>query len=128
MKYLIDTHVLIWFSEDDQRLPTRIKTILEDNDSEIFVSHATIWEMAIKISLGKLKILNSLDDWEQVLAKNSIALIPNSFKHYQILLSLPLHHQDPFDRLIIAQAISEDFTLISHDPKFSDYPVKLETF
>lgn len=128
MKYLIDTHVLIWFSEDDKRLPARIKSIIENDLSEIFVSHATIWEMAIKISLGKLKLRYSLAEWEEVLMKNSLELLPNSFRHYQILLSLPLHHQDPFDRLIIAQAIAEDFTVISHDPKFSTYPVKLETF
>ncbi|MBP6812998.1 MAG: type II toxin-antitoxin system VapC family toxin [Saprospiraceae bacterium] len=128
MKYLIDTHVLIWFSEDDSRLPVRIKSIIEDDSSEIFVSHATIWEMAIKMSLGKLKLRYSLPEWEHILVKNSIALLPNSFRHYQTLLSLPLHHQDPFDRLIIAQAIAEDFTVITHDPKFSAYPVKLEAF
>ncbi len=128
MKYLIDTHVLIWFSEDDKRLPARIKAILEDKASEVYVSHATIWEMAIKMSLGKLNLLYSLAEWEQVLVKNSIALLPNSFRYYQILLSLPLHHQDPFDRLIIAQGIAEDFTVISHDSRFSAYPVKLETF
>lgn len=128
MKYLIDTHVLIWFSEDDKRLSARIKSIIEDDSSEIFVSHATIWEMAIKISLGKLNLRYSLAEWEQILIKNSLALLPNSFRHYQALLSLPHHHQDPFDRFIIAQGLAEDFTIISHDPKFSAYPVKLEIF
>lgn len=128
MKYLIDTHILIWFSEDDVRLPVRIKSILEDNSSEIYISHATIWEMAIKMSLGKLKLIYSLNEWEQVLVKNNIQLLPTLFKHYQQLESLPKHHLDPFDRLIIAQAIAEDFTVISHDSKFSNYPVKLETF
>lgn len=128
MKYLIDTHVLIWFSEDSKRLPTRIKAILEDNASDVYVSHATIWEMAIKMSLGKLNLRYSLAEWEQVLSKNAITLLPNSLRHYQALLSLPHHHQDPFDRLIIAQGIAEDLTVISHDSRFSTYPVKLETF
>ncbi len=128
MKYLIDTHVLIWFSEDDKRLPVRIKSIIEDDSSEIFVSHATIWEMAIKMSIGKLKLRYSLAELEEILVKNSIALLPNSFRHYQALIPLPLYHQDPFDRLIIAQRIAEVFTVISHDSRFSAYPVKLETF
>jgi len=128
MKYLIDTHVLIWFSEDDNRLPVRIKSIIEDDSSEVFVSHATIWEMSIKMSLGKLKLSYSIAELEQILTKNGIALLLNSFQHYQVLISLPLHHQDPFDRLIIAQGIAKDFTVISHDPKFPAYPVKLETF
>lgn len=128
MKYLIDTHVLIWFSEDDNRLPATIKALLEDNANEVYVSHATIWEMAIKMSLGKLNLQYSLAEWEQVLTKNNITLLPSYFAHYQALLSLPLHHQDPFDRLIISQAIAEDFTIISHDTKFSAYPVKLEPF
>lgn len=128
MRYLLDTHVLIWFSEDDNRLPDQIKSIIEDDSNEFFVSHATIWEMAIKMSLGKLRLRYSLAELEQVLVKNSIALLPNSFRHYQALLPLPHHHQDPFDRFIIAQGIAEDFTVISHDSRFSAYPVKLETF
>jgi PIN domain nuclease of toxin-antitoxin system len=128
MKYLLDTHVLIWFSEDDKHLPVRIKSIIEDDSNEVFVSHATIWEMAIKMSLGKLKLGYSLAELEQVLVKNGIALLPNSFRHYQALLSLPYYHQDPFDRLIIAQTIAEEFTVISHDSRFTAYPVNLESF
>lgn len=128
MKYIIDTHVLIWFSEDDNHLPTLIKSLIEDDSNEIYVSHATIWEMAIKMALGKLKLRYSLSEWEQVIVKNGLTILPNSFRHYEALITLPLHHQDPFDRLIIAQAIAEDFTVITHDSKFPAYPVKLETF
>ena len=128
MNYLLDTHVLIWFSENDTRLPARIKAIIEDDLNNIFISHATIWEMTIKMSLGKLKIKYSLDQWEKVLSENGVAMLPTSFLHYQKLYSLSFHHNDPFDRLIIAQAMAEDFTVITHDPKFSAYPVRLESF
>ena len=128
MNYLLDTHVLIWFSEDNARLPARIKALIEDDQNSIFVSHAAIWEMAIKMSLAKLKTQYSLDQWERVLHENGLTLLPTSFSHYQALLSLPFHHNDPFDRLIIAQAMAEDFTVITHDPKFTAYLLKLESF
>ncbi len=128
MKYLIDTHILIWFGETNVRLPIRIREIIEDTSNAIYVSHASIWEMTIKMSLGKLKVNYTLGEWESFLLTNKFSLLPTSFKHYQCLQLLPLHHSDPFDRLIIAQGIAENFTVISHDPKFSAYPVKLETF
>ncbi|MDO8365600.1 MAG: type II toxin-antitoxin system VapC family toxin [Saprospiraceae bacterium] len=128
MKYLIDTHILIWFGETNDRLPIRFREIIEDTTNAIYVSHASIWEMTIKMSLGKLKVIYTLAEWEKFLLANKFTLLPTSFKHYQALQSPPFHHQDPFDRLMIAQAIAEDFTFISHDPKFSDYPVKLESF
>lgn len=94
----------------------------------MFVSHAAIWEMTIKYSLGKLALEHSLSEWENLLLQNHFDLLPSTFRHFETLASLPFHHQDPFDRLMIAQAIAENFTLISHDPKFSMYPVRLEVF
>ena len=128
MKYLIDTHILIWFGETNDRLPIRVREIIEDTSNVLYVSHASIWEMTIKMSLGKLKVIYTLSEWESFLLTNKFILLPTSFKHYQVLQLLPPHHLDPFDRLIIAQAIAEDFTVITHDPKFSAYPVKLATF
>ncbi len=128
MNYLIDTHVLIWFGETDPQLPARIRNIIEDTDNNIFVSHAAIWEMSIKMSLGKLQVTYSLDEWEGFLRENDFLMLPSTFQHFQTLLTLPFHHQDPFDRLMIAQAIAEDFTLITHDPKFKEYPVPLKFF
>lgn len=128
MKYLIDTHILIWFGETNDRLPIRVREIIEDTTNAIYVSHASLWEMTIKMSLGKLKVIYTLSEWEKFLLANGFTLLPTTFKHYLQLQSLPNYHQDPFDRLIISQAIAEDFTIISHDTKFSAYPVKLEPF
>ena len=125
MNYLIDTHVLIWFGETDEQLPLSTRNIIEEVGNNIFVSHASIWEMAIKMSLGKLQVSYTLPEWEKFLQENAFLMLPNKFSHYEVLLSLPFHHQDPFDRLLIAQAIAEDFTIITHDPKFRAYPVKL---
>ncbi len=128
MNYLIDTHVLIWFGEASPELPKPIRTLIEDGNNSIFVSHASIWEMTIKIALGKLKVSYTLSQWETMLLQNSFNMLSNSFNHYEELQMLPFHHNDPFDRFIIAQAIADDFTIITHDPKFKSYPVKLEFF
>jgi PIN domain nuclease of toxin-antitoxin system len=109
-------------------LPDRIRFIIEDNDNDIYVSHASIWEMSIKISLDKLKLKQSLSKWEEFLLEYDFTMLPNKFSHYEALLSLPHYHGDPFDRLMIAQAIVEDFTVITHDKSFLKYSVKLEHF
>lgn len=128
MKYLIDTHVLIWFSETSPELPKSIRTLIEDINNHIYVSHTAIWEMTIKMAIGKLKVSYTLAQWETMLYQNSFSMLHASFRHYEQLQLLPFHHNDPFDRLMIAQAIAEDFTIITHDPKFQAYPVKLELF
>lgn len=128
MNYLIDTHVLIWFGETSSQLPVRIRHIIEETNNNIFVSHASIWEMAIKLSLGKLQMRNSLAKWEEFLHDSSFSILPASFRHYEALQKLPFHHNDPFDRLIIAQSIAEDFTILTHDQKFLAYPVQVDFF
>jgi PIN domain nuclease of toxin-antitoxin system len=128
MNYLLDTHALIWYGEGSARLPQRIRAIIADPQNQIFVSHSSIWEMAIKMSLGKLTLTLQLPDWENLLRQKGFTPLLTSFRHFEELLLLSFHHQDPFDRLLIAQAIAEDFTIITHDPKFHPYPVKLEFF
>lgn len=128
MKYLIDTHVLIWFSEGDRRLPERIRRLILDRGNQRFVSHASIWEMTIKQSISKLTLQHSLSKYENLLQQNHFTMLPSAFPHFEVLATLPFHHQDPFDRLMIAQAISENLTLISHDPKIALYPVRVESF
>ena len=128
MKYLLDTHTLIWFGEGNDKLPIRIRELILDPSNLIFISHASIWEMTIKVSLGKLVLEHALTDWEELLAKNHISTIVSAFSHFDVLKSLPYHHNDPFDRMIIAQAISEEFTIITHDSKFQLYTAKLEYF
>ena len=128
MNYLIDTHVLIWFTEGDAQLPLNIRSLIADPKNTVFVSHACIWEIAIKTSIGKLNVTLSLPELEASHEKNGFVELPTCFHHFGALINLPQHHQDPFDRLIIAQAISENYTVISHDPKFKLYTVKLLSF
>lgn len=125
---MIDTHVLIWFGETSPELPKSIRTLIEYVNYRIFVSHSAIWEMTIKMAIGKLKVSYTLAQWETMLRQNSFSLLPSSFRHFEQLQLLPFYHNDPFDRLMIAQAIAEDFTIITRDPKFQAYSVKLEFF
>ena len=95
------------------------------NDTQAFLSLASVWEMAIKIRLGKLALQQPLADFiPQQLQRNQMELLPIGFEHILQTLQLPFHHRDPFDRLLIAQAISEEMTLLSADGAFSAYNVK----
>ncbi|MEZ4960396.1 MAG: type II toxin-antitoxin system VapC family toxin [Saprospiraceae bacterium] len=128
MNYLIDTHVLIWFGETSPQLPERIRVLIEDTSNNIFVSTAAIWEMAIKMALKKLEVTYTLSQWEYMLLRNQFSLLHADFRHFETLQTLPFHHQDPFDRLMISQAIIADLTIITHDKQYKLYPVKLEFF
>jgi PIN domain nuclease of toxin-antitoxin system len=128
MNYLIDTHVLIWFVEADTQLPQRIRVLISDPDSTIWVSHASIWEIVIKTSLSKLELSLSPTELEVFLTTHNFSILHTCFPHFETLKNLPYHHNDPFDRLLIAQSISEDFTMVTHDARFRPYPLKLMFF
>jgi PIN domain nuclease of toxin-antitoxin system len=121
MKLLLDTHALIWFAHDDANLPTATKQLIEDTQNTRFVSMVTFWEMAIKITLGKLKLTMSLQEFHTLITNNGIEVMPILFAHVDYLPKLPLHHQDPFDRLIIAQAMIEQCHIVSRDAYFPLY-------
>ncbi len=125
MKYLIDTHVLIWHGENNPTLKPSVLSILNDLQNEIFVSHASLWEIAIKTSLGKLKLGFPMTRLENVLIGNGFTLLAFDFSHYEFLSNLPFHHNDPFDRMIIAQSMAENLDIITHDEKFKLYPVSI---
>lgn len=125
MKFLIDTHILIWHGENNPKLGTPILSIINDPANEMYVSHASLWEMAIKISIGKLKLGHTFRELEVLLMRNGFTLLPFDFIHYETLSTLPFFHNDPFDRMIIAQAISEKIEIITHDEKFRPYPVRI---
>lgn len=84
--------------------------------------------MTLKIALGKLQVKYSLEEWQKFLLSNKFTLLPNAFQHYQTLLTLPFYHYDPFDRLIISQAMAEGLTIITHDSKFLSYQIQLQHF
>ncbi len=126
MKLLLDTHIFIWWADQPEKLSPAALSALEDEANELLLSVASVWEMQIKIQLGKLKLslpLKELIKSQQ--ETNELTLLPVALTHVLALDALPLHHKDPFDRLLIAQSTEEDLTLVSADSQFSAYPAKL---
>lgn len=123
MRLLLDTHVLIWWATDDPKMSQECRSLLSDEYNEVFFSSISIWEVAIKHAKGLLVLSPDLLD---VGARGSgLRALSFSSIHAQQVAALPDHHQDPFDRALIAQAICEPMTLVSKDRWFSSYPVSL---
>lgn len=123
MSLLLDTHVFIWFSEDNPHLPVALKEQIEASDT-VYVSIASLWEIAIKLSIRKLALQRDYATIEARLTAAGITLLPISFADTLQVSNLPLHHRDPFDRMLIAQAIAHDLIMISHDEQFGAYPIR----
>jgi PIN domain nuclease of toxin-antitoxin system len=123
MRLLLDTHAFLWFYSGDDRLSSAGKVLIDDPANECFLSIASVWEMGIKTSIGKLELRVDFAGLTEFMAANRIELLPISFAHIQRLQYLPFHHRDPFDRLLIAQALTEDLTLLSRDAVFPQYEV-----
>ncbi|MCF0053750.1 type II toxin-antitoxin system VapC family toxin [Dyadobacter sp. LJ53] len=111
MNLLLDTHAVIWFITDDLRLPRGTRTLLEDSANNCFVSIATLWEIAIKNSLGRLELNAKLKEIFSIIDNTGFELLPITASHILANASLPHHHHDPFDRIIIAQSIEEIYML-----------------
>ncbi len=125
MRVLLDTHAFLWFVADDSRLPARARRAVADA-SEAFLSLASCWEMAIKVSLGKLTVAAPLDRFLPAnLAANGFQLLHVDLEHATRVATLPWHHRDPFDRLLVAQALHEDLVIVSADRVFRKYGVTL---
>lgn len=120
MKLLLDTHTLIWWLANNPTLSEDAKKAISNPDNIVFVSAASAWEMAIKKSLGKL---NAPEDLEIQIEKHNFQPLPITITHSVAVGDLPWHHKDPFDRIIIAQAICESATIITRDKKFALYNV-----
>ena len=126
MRLLIDTHALLWFCEGNPILSPKAQAAMEDDTNERFVSHASAWETAIKVSIGKLKLQTDYRViFPGVLEANDFVFLPPAVEHYEALITLPRHHGDPFDRLIIAQAQVERLTIVTRDEDFPAYGVPL---
>ena len=126
MKLILDTHTFLWFIGGNINLSNTAKNAIEDTSNQRFISIATLWEISIKVSIGKLKIGFAFTELvEQEVYGNAIEILEISSEHLDELVKLPFHHKDPFDRLIIAQILVEDATLISKDAAFQSYPIKL---
>jgi PIN domain nuclease of toxin-antitoxin system len=122
---LLDTHAFLWFVDDSPRLSQSARILIESENSQPFLSAASLWEIAIKISLGKLTLKQPYEIFiPQQLALNGIGVLNIAMEHTAAIATLPFHHRDPFDRLLAVQAKIEDMTLVSADPIFDSYGVK----
>ncbi len=125
MLLLLDTHILIWFLEGNKLLSKSRRQIISNPQNDVFVSIASLWETAIKISVGKLTLKQPLADVVKQIVVQDIEILPIMPEHTLQVSTLPFHHRDPFDRLIIAQAQIENLMIISDDSNFGSYGVKL---
>jgi PIN domain nuclease of toxin-antitoxin system len=126
MRLLLDTHVFLWWDGDLQRLSPAARAAFDDRGNVLLLSVASVWEMQIKLQLGKLKLLIPLARIvEEQQRANGLEVLPVTLRHVLALEALPLVHKDPFDRLLLAQASAEEATLVSADSIFASYPVKL---
>lgn len=127
MSVLLDTHVLLWFQSLDKRLSSALRDRIERSDDDYYVSHVSYWEIAIKSSIGKLKLDRDLAATYRLIHEAGFLTLPFSEEHFLEVATLPLHHRDPFDRMLIAQAKHEGMHLLTADPHFGAYDVQLIT-
>jgi PIN domain nuclease of toxin-antitoxin system len=125
MNILLDTHTFLWFVNDDPRLSQPARVLIETEESQPFLSVASLWEIAIKISLGKLNLKQPYEIFiPQQLALNGIGILNVTLEHTAAITTLPFHHRDPFDRLLVVQSKIEKMPLVSIDSAFDAYEVK----
>ena len=125
MDLLLDTHTFLWYITGENQIPINILSIINNKDNYCYVSVASIWEIVIKMSLNKLDIKGGFHTIEVFLENNDFELLLINLKHTKALLSLPMLHNDPFDRIIISQAINDNLTIVTKDSKFREYEVKI---
>ena len=124
MTILLDTHALLWFTQGAPALSDRARASIEDADNTSMYSIASVWEMAIKISLGKLALSCPIyPEFANMVEECGIRRLSISYRHASEVAGLPRHHGDPFDRLLIAQALVESLPIVSRDKAFDQYPV-----
>lgn len=125
MQLLLDTHALLWWINDAEELSAKARKAIANGDNDCFLSLASCWEIAIKCSLGKLTLAQSVEQFiPDQLHRNGIRLLPIDFRHVAKVAALPFHHRDPFDRLLVAQAASEKMTLVTADQAMTRYGIK----
>ena len=123
MRLLLDTHVLLWWLADDRRLKGPERRAIADRGALVYVSAVTVWEIAIKRSLGRLDL--DVEVLEQELLSGEMIELPTKWRHAKATAALPHYHEDPFDRMLVAQAQTEGLTVVSYDKAFKDYDVAL---
>jgi PIN domain nuclease of toxin-antitoxin system len=126
LKALLDTHAFLWWISDDRSISDRAREVIGDGRNELFFSAASGWEISIKAGLGRLEVPEDLQRFiADQLSRNAIQVLPIYLRHALHIRTLPDHHRDPFDRILVSQAILEEMSLISSDPQISRYPVEV---
>ena len=126
MNLLLDTHTFLWFVNDNYQLSNYAKDLIEQRNNVCYLSIASLWEMSIKYNLGKLKLDPDYEEFvEREVLVSSIKILNIKLEHLRINASLPFHHKDPFDRLIIAQSIVENIPIVTLDSAFEKYSVTI---
>lgn len=124
MRLLLDSHAIIWYVDQDQLLSAKAHAALDDPSNDLLLSATTIWEIAIKVALGKLTISMPYRKWmSQAMTDLGVSVLPVTVDYADVQTRLPFHHRDPFDRLLVAQAQVERIPLVSRDPIFDQYEV-----
>ena len=125
MNLLLDTHTLLWILTDDKRLSKTARQLFLSENNDIYLSVASIWEMAIKVSIGRLNLSEPLQEFTHNHVKgNDIKILAVEAEDTYPIETLPFHHKDPFDRLIIAQSMIRNYPILSADAEFDPYPIK----
>ena len=126
MNLLLDTHIFLWLNDAPEQLSASARSSCENPLNRLHLSLASVWEIQIKLQLGKLRLESS---WRSMIETqretNGLLILPITLPHIEALGNLPPVHRDPFDRMIMAQAIHENMTIVTHDPAFSSYPVQV---
>ena len=124
MRLLLDTHTFLWFVLNDARLSANARSVTADPGNEVLLSPASYWEIAIKVSLGRYSVPGDFADFmDRQVADNKFTILPITTRHAAVVAALPFHHRDPFDRLLVAQAMSEGVPLVSGDAALDAYPI-----
>ena len=125
MKVLLDTHTFLWWIADSPRLSARAREVIRDSNNELFFSAASGWEIAIKAQLGRLQLPDNLEQFiVEQLSLNTILVLPIQLRHALHVYTLPQHHRDPFDRMLVAQSQVENLPVLTTDPQIAQYEVK----
>lgn len=124
MRVLIDTNVFLWGIQHEDRLSRRVQALLPKSD--VWISVASLWEIITKVKVGKLILPAPVGEYlSEKLRQNGVLILPITFAHVRRLEELPLHHRDPFDRILIAQSLDENVPVVTSDPWFKQYPVQI---
>ncbi len=125
MRVLLDTHAFLWFVLNDAQLSTSARCLIEDPTTDVYISPASFWEIAIKVRLGKLDLRSPYDEFMQRgILGNDFTILAIEPRHTSVLTTLPMHHKDPFDRLLIAQAQVEKMAIAGADSEMDAYGVQ----